>query len=228
MLYQNVAKATFLRRPNRFIAEVQLNDRIEKVHVPNTGRCAELFIPGVPVILSASSNPVRKTHFSLIAVEKKGRWINIDSQVPNAVVADAVREGKIPEFAGATAVKREVCFQKSRFDIYLETPQGRGFIEVKGVTLEINGAAFFPDAPTLRGTKHVEEMIQAVKGGYLGCIFFLVQMKDVDYFAPHQAMDPEFTQALKKAAHSGVKILAFDSLVNENSILLGERVTVVI
>lgn len=228
MEYNQIKPGIFLSRPNRFIAMVMIDGREEQVHVPNTGRCAELFIPGTAVILSLSANPLRKTRFSLVAVAKGSRWINIDSQVPNAVVAEALQAGMIADFASASLIKREVTYGQSRFDLYLETPAGSGFIEVKGVTLEKEGLALFPDAPTLRGTKHVDELVSAVSAGYFACLFFLVQMKGIQCFSPNKVMDPLFSQAVNRAAQSGVQILAFDSQVEERGIILGDQLPVVL
>ncbi len=148
----------------------------------NTGRCKELLLPGARVILEdCSHNPNRKTKYSLIAVWKGDMLVNMDSQVPNAVIFDALKTNKIPEFQKLEFIKREVTFGDSRFDIYFESPpMEKGFIEIKGVTLEDNGIAMFPDAPTTRGTKHVLEMIEAVREGYRGVILFLIQMKGAE------------------------------------------------
>ena len=228
MEYQQISRGIFLSRPNRFIANVLIDGREEQVHVPNTGRCAELFIPGTAVILSLAANLLRKTRYSLVAVAKAGRWVNIDSQVPNAVVAEALQAGRIADFPKPCLVRREVTYGQSRFDIYWETPADKGFIEVKGVTLENDGLALFPDAPTLRGTKHVGELVMAASSGYFACLFFLVQMKGIRSFSPNRIMDPPFAQAVQRAAQAGVKILAFDSLVEDQGIILGSQLPVIL
>ena len=226
MKYTSAIAAKFLKRPNRFIAHVLLDNREEIVHVKNTGRCRELLREGSVVILEKSSNPQRKTKYSLIAVYKGDLLINIDSQVPNTVVYEGIRAGKIKELQEVTALSREVVFGNSRFDLYFETQEQKGFIEVKGVTLETDGIAMFPDAPTLRGTKHLYELIKAVAAGYAGYVVFLIQMQGVKYFTPFTLRDPEFAQALKLAAAKGVTVLAYDSLVQEDGITIGAPVEV--
>lgn len=225
MHYEHVVPGTFIRRDNRFIAHVEIEGKEQVVHVKNTGRCRELLLPGSEVWLEAAKNPGRKTPYSLIAVRKGERLINIDSQAPNAVVFEALSGGLLKEFGEIRSVKREVAFGKSRFDLYYETMQGRGFIEVKGVTLEEEGLAMFPDAPTGRGTKHVYEMIDAVRQGYSGTIFFLIQMKDIRAFTPNRAMDPDFAEALAEAGRSGVNIVAYDSVISQKEIRIGGNVT---
>jgi len=228
MKYHNIVQGIFLKRVNRFIAHVLIDHTEHIVHVKNTGRCRELLIAGVVVILEPSQNPERKTAFSLIAVYKGNRLINMDSQVPNHVVFEALQVGRIPELGRPDKMKKEVTYGNSRFDIYFEAAQQQNFIEVKGVTLEDEGMALFPDAPTVRGTKHVYEMIKAVEAGYGGTIFFLIQMKDVDCFRPNVIMDEAFAQAVALARTKGVILLAYDSVVYENEIILGTRVPIIL
>lgn len=226
MKYSHVVQGIFIRRINRFIAEVIVDGQEEKVHVKNTGRLKELLVEGAEIALELSQNPNRKTKYSLIAVKKGAGWVNIDSQAPNTVVYDAIREGKFEEFQLVTNVKREVTFGGSRFDLFIEGENGKGFIEVKGVTLEKNGVALFPDAPTERGTKHIHEMIAAVKEGYSGHIFFLIQMQGCHAFSPHMEMDAGFSEALKLASKEGVQIHAYDTIVTPNELKIGERIQV--
>ncbi|WP_378956774.1 DNA/RNA nuclease SfsA [Pelosinus sp. sgz500959] len=226
MKYTNIVQGIFIKRVNRFIAHVLINHKEHIVHVKNTGRCKELLIAGAVVILEPARTPERKTAFSLIAVYKGERLINMDSQVPNHVVFEAMQAGGIPEISVVRAMKKEVTYGNSRFDIYFESDHQQNFIEVKGVTLEEEGIVMFPDAPTSRGTKHIYEMIKAVEAGYGGTIFFLIQMKDVHYFRPNVVRDPEFAQALTLAAAKGVKLLAYDSVVHEDEIVLGDRVPI--
>jgi len=227
MRYKNVIEANFIKRPNRFIAHVMIDEQEEIVHVRNTGRCRELLIPNARVILEDCSNiSNRKTRYSLISVLKDNILINMDSQVPNQVVSQALKDNKIPEIQDVTFVKREKTFGNSRFDIYFETSKDRGFIEVKGVTLEEDRVAMFPDAPTERGTKHVYEMVEAVRNGYKGYIFFLIQMKGPKMFKPNWAMDKEFSMAVRFARDNGVEILAFDSIVTNNSIEIGDSLSI--
>ncbi len=225
MKYCDVFEGKFIKRVNRFIAEVEIDGVLEKVHVKNTGRCKELFIEGVTVYLEKSNNPNRKTKYSLIGIIKAGTLINIDSQVPNKVVYDAIEAGMIHEINDVVFMKREVTYKKSRFDLYFETAQGKkGFVEIKGVTLENDGEAMFPDAPTDRGRKHVLEMIEAVSEGYLGYIFFLVQMKGVNRFKTNSITDPKFTEAIDLARKSGVHVLVYDATIGHDSILIGNRI----
>lgn len=227
MEYKKIIEATFLKRPNRFIAQVIINGKEETVHVKNTGRCKELLLPGTKVILEdCSNNPNRKTKYSLIAVWKENILVNMDSQVPNKVVYDAINENKVENLKNLNHLKREVTFGNSRFDMYFESQNEKGFIEVKGVTLENEGTSMFPDAPTERGTKHVLEMIEAVKEGYRGIIFFLIQMKGPALFKLNWEMDQSFSKAIKLASENGVEIMAYDSIVKNNGIYIDEPVEI--
>lgn len=228
MKYNKVVDATFIKRPNRFIAHVLLGGKEEIVHVRNTGRCREILIPGTQVVLEKAQNINRKTAYSLICGYKGSTLINIDSQVPNAVVSEGIRNKKVKELIDVCKLKREVTYGSSRFDIYFETPEGKGFIEVKGVTLEEDGTAMFPDAPTDRGTKHVNEIVKAVEEGYMGYIFFLIQLKGVKCFRPHEEMDEKFASALRTANENGVKILAYDSFVTKDEITIGSEIPVIL
>ncbi|HEX2947035.1 MAG TPA: DNA/RNA nuclease SfsA [Clostridia bacterium] len=226
MRYRSIKTALFINRPNRFIGRVAADDREEMVHVKNTGRLGELLREGATVILDKSDNPERKTGYSLIGVYKEDVLINIDSQVPNTVVYEGIMQGSVKEITDVRKLSREVVYGNSRFDLYFETAEARGFIEVKGVTLEIGGVAMFPDAPTERGCKHIYEMIKAVDEGYKGYIFFLIQMKGVSYFTPYEARDPEFAKALRHAAQRGVTVLVYDSIVCMDGITIGDPVEV--
>ncbi len=227
MKYTKIIEGIFLKRPNRFIAQVLINGKEETVHVKNTGRCKELLMSGVKVILEdCSNNPNRKTRYSLIAVWKENMLVNMDSQVPNAVIFEALKDGKIKEISHISYLKREVSFGKSRYDIYHEAENKKGFIEVKGVTLENNSIAMFPDAPTERGAKHVLEMIEAVKYGFQGTIFFLIQMKGPNEFRLNWQMDRNFSEAVKLASKKGVQILAYDSIVSEDSIVIDKPIKI--
>lgn len=223
MVYENVVEGIFLERMNRFIARVLIEGQEERVHVKNTGRCKELFIYGAKVFLERSKNPERKTQYSLISIYKGDRLINIDSQVPNAVVYEGILNGKVEELKDLKLLKREVTYGNSRFDLYYETPDQKGFIEVKGVTLENEAVARFPDAPTERGTKHVLELIKATSDGYTNYLFFLIQMKGINAFMPNKETDPKFAESLWLASSLGVSIICFDSIVGEDYIELNER-----
>lgn len=227
MIYKKTIQGIFLKRPNRFVAQVLIDGKEETVHVKNTGRCKELLTSGARVILEdCSDNTNRKTRYSIIAVWKEDILVNMDSQVPNAVVFEALKENNIEELEDLSRLKREVTFGKSRYDIYFESTKQKGFIEIKGVTLENHGISMFPDAPTERGTKHVLEMIEAVKQGYRGIIFFLIQMKGPKIFKLNWQMDRAFAEAVKLASENGVEILAYDSVVSDNSIYLDKPVKI--
>ncbi len=223
MTYEGIVKALFIRRINRFIAEVDICGNIEMVHVKNTGRCKELFIKGQQVYLEKSTNPDRKTRYSLISIYKGDVLVNVDSQVPNKVIYDAILNHEIDGLKKIKMLKREYTYGQSRFDMYFKRENGQeGFIEVKGVTLERDGYATFPDAPTTRGVKHVQELTKAIKEGYESYIIFLIQLKPVTYFTPNQLTDPDFKKALITASNSGVKVLAFDSNITDTTISLGK------
>lgn len=228
MRYPQTAQGIFHRRRNRFIAEVYIHGMVYQVHVKNTGRLKELLRPGVKVMLQISDNPNRNTKYSLIMVEKKGSWINIDSYAPNFVAYEAARKGKISELGPVQILKREVMYRNSRFDLYFETDETQGFIEVKGVTLENDGIALFPDAPTTRGTKHIYELIHAVAAGYRCALLFVVQMNGVNAFKPNREMDEAFARAVAEAKRCGVEIWVYDTVVTPNTIVLGKALPYII
>lgn len=222
--YSNIVSGIFINRPNRFIANVLIDGKVETVHVKNTGRCKEILTEGTTVYLQKSNNPNRKTNYSLISAYKGSTLINIDSQVPNEIVYSSIYYNKIAELTNVDLLKKEVKYNNSRFDLYYEKKEQKGFIEVKGVTLEIDGISMFPDAPTERGTKHILEMIDAKKEGYENFIFFLIQMPNIKYFKPNEKMDPKFSQALIKAKKFGVNVLAYNCHVTEDEIIIGDKV----
>ncbi|MEK9200142.1 DNA/RNA nuclease SfsA [Ureibacillus sp. FSL E2-3493] len=226
MQYGEIVEGRFSKRINRLIAEVFINGVKERVHVKNTGRLRELLLPDAEVLLERSDNPNRKTKFSLIAVIKNRDWVNIDSQAPNMVAFNALKEGKLLEFRMVNSVKKEVTYGASRFDLFFEHDDQKGFIEVKGVTLEKDGMAMFPDAPTTRGTKHVLELIKAVCEGYSCTILFIVQLKGCHGFTPNRKTDPAFADALLQAYEQGVQILAYDSIVKKDGLVLNESLPV--
>ena len=226
MNYERIHKATFLERPNRFIAYVEMSGEKENVHVKNTGRCAELLIPGTTVYIQESDNPERKTKWDLIAVKKGERLINMDSQIPNRAVQEWIEGGGL--FSDVRLIRPETTYGNSRFDLYVETGEKRVFVEVKGVTLEEDGVCRFPDAPSDRAVKHLEELIRAKKEGYETYVFFVIQMKNVKYFTPNTDTHPAFAEALKKAASAGVKIVAYDCEVTPESIEISSPVDVVL
>lgn len=226
MKYKRIIRALFLERPNRFIAYAELNGKKETIHVKNTGRCAELLRPGAVIYVQESDNPSRKTKWDLIAVEKGSLLINMDSQIPNRVVQEWIEAGNL--FPDATLIRPETTYGNSRFDLYVETGERKIFIEVKGVTLEENGVCRFPDAPSDRAVKHLEELIRAKKEGYEAYVFFVIQMKGVTYFTPNTDTHPAFAEALKRAKAAGVQILAYDCNVTADSIRIADPVDVVL
>ncbi|AWK50746.1 DNA/RNA nuclease SfsA [Clostridium beijerinckii] len=226
MKYDNIKKGKFILRPNRFIAHIEIDGKVEICHVKNTGRCKELLIPNTRVFVQENNNPKRKTKFSLISVIKQEKLINIDSQVPNKIVHEWISDGNL--IKDITLIKPESKYKSSRFDFYIETEKRKAFIEVKGVTLENQGVVKFPDAPTERGVKHVKELCECVKEGYDAYIIFVVQMKNVLHFEPNVETHKEFADALKEAKKQGVNILAVDCEVKEDSIKIMDYVEVII
>lgn len=211
MKYKNIVKAKFISRPNRFIAYVDIDGKTEIVHVKNTGRCKELLTDGATVYVQKSDNPLRKTKYDLITVEKNKMLINMDSQAPNKVFKEWVKQGNFT--ANISLIKPECKYVNSRFDFYIEADERKIFAEIKGVTLEENGVVMFPDAPTERGVKHIKELCECVNNGYEGYIFFVIQMEKCKYFTPNKVTHPEFAEALKYANECGVNIKALNCKV---------------
>ncbi|MBQ9142629.1 MAG: DNA/RNA nuclease SfsA [Lachnospiraceae bacterium] len=226
MKYRNIVSGRFLSRPNRFIAHVEIEGVEHVVHVKNTGRCKELLVPGAKVYLEKSDNPSRSTEYDLISVQKGERLVNMDSQVPNKVVEEWLRKGSF--LHDLVLIRPETKFGNSRFDFYAESIEEKIFIEVKGVTLEQDGVVRFPDAPSERAVKHVEELIQAKKQGYRVMILFVIQMKDVNYFTPNKETQPLFAEALERAVSEGVELYAFDCHVTSEEIVLADEVKIVL
>ena len=224
MKYSNIHEGIFLSRPNRFIAHVSINGIDTICHVKNTGRCRELLIPGTKVLLEKSTNPQRKTEYDLIKVYKGERLINMDSNAPNIVFGEFLRNGGlgfVPDY-----IKAEFKHGDSRFDYYFEHEGCRAFAEVKGVTLEEQNIARFPDAPTERGIKHLKGLIECVKTGFEAYVVFIVQMRHVSRFEPAWDKHYEFGLALSEAAKAGVKILAYDCEVTEDGLCVAEEIPV--
>ena len=214
MRYPNMVPGIFLERPNRFIAHVRINGKTEICHVKNTGRCRELLPQGAQVWCQRSDNPARKTQFDLITVRKDQRLINMDSQAPNAAAKEWLLAGGLGEI---TELRAETVHGDSRFDFSFRLDGKQCFLEVKGVTLENDGVCAFPDAPTERGVKHLKGLLQAAAEGYGAYVLFVIQMADVKYLHPNDITDPAFGKALREAADGGVRILAMDCAVTENS-----------
>lgn len=224
MVYQNIKEGKFINRPNRFIANVLIDGEEEICHVKNTGRCRELLLPEATVFVQEFDSSSRKTRYDLIGVIKDERHINIDSQVPNKVFYEWLQKGIL--FEDIDTIKPEMKYRNSRFDFYIETEKDKIFIEVKGVTLEENNVALFPDAPTERGVKHINELVECMKEGYRAYIVFVIQMKGVAVFSPNEKTHKEFAEALKYAYHKGVKVLAYDCDVSYNAIEISDEVEV--
>ena len=202
-------KGIFKNRPNRFIAEVEVDGTLEIAHVPNTGRCKELLVENAIVWLKPSDNPNRKTKFSLHFVENRGALVSLYSQQANSIVYDAIIEGKIKELAGYNHHQREKTVDNSRIDIYLANEKEECYVEVKGVTLIVDDEARFPDAPTERGAKHLKELIRLKKDGNRCAVFFLIQHPIGKFFRPNWENDPMFSQTLNDAYDAGVEILVY-------------------
>lgn len=224
MKYENISEGRFISRPNRFIAEVEMQDGRKTVHVKNTGRCRELLVPGAAVYLEKSAAPGRKTDYDLVAVQKDGKIVNMDSLAPNRTVHEWIASGKY--FKDVTLIKPESFYKDSRFDFYVEAGTRKIYIEVKGVTMEKDRTALFPDAPSDRALKHVEELIEAVGKGFEGYVIFVIQMKGPERFMPNREAQPEFADALQRAKEAGVHILAYDCSVSADEIELCEPVEV--
>ena len=221
-LYQHVIPAEFAARPNRFIASVRSDGQPETVHVKNTGRCRELLIPGARVWLAEGVNPARKTRYDLVAVEKGDLLVNMDSQAPNKAAAEA-----LPRlFPGITGLRPEAVFGESRLDFCADLGEKKLYVEVKGCTLEEDGVALFPDAPTERGVKHLRELENAVQSGHAAVLLIVIQMKGVHVFRPNRRTHPAFADALRHAAGAGVQVLARDCVVTPDSLTLDQAVEV--
>lgn len=226
--YQGIVKGTFIERPNRFIAICQVEGKEVVTHVKNTGRCKELLVSGVTVYLNYVPSKTRKTDYDLISVLKGNKLINIDSQVPNEIVEESLLTGKmiLPNIKGTLQyLKREVVYQKSKFDFYFETDKAeKGFIEVKGMTLEKNNQVSFPDAPTLRGLKHVNELTSAVESGFYGGICFIVQMEEAELATINQEMQPALQVAVDQALKTGVNVIAYTCQVTPKTITINKSI----
>ena len=226
MIYKNTCLGRFISRPNRFIAHVEIQGEVVICHVKNTGRCKELLVPNALVVLEKAENPLRKTPYDLIAVYKNEKVINIDSVAPNKVFGEWAKVAGY--FGEITKIKPECTYKNSRFDYYIEADDKKIFIEVKGVTLEKEGILMFPDAPTLRGVKHLNELADAAKNGYESYVFFVAQMEECKYFTPNQATDSLFANTLREVAAKGVKVCCVNCHVGEDRLSINTFVDVVL
>lgn len=229
MRYSNIVQGRFLSRPNRFIAYVEIEGREEIAHVKNTGRCKELLISGATVYLQDWGEDYvvrRKTRYDLIGVEKSSLLVNMDSQAPNHVFREWALSGAF--VPGLTLLRPEYTWGTSRFDFYWEADGRRGLVEVKGVTLEFEGHVKFPDAPTLRGVKHLDELIQAKKEGFETAVCFVVQMEGMRCFSPNDETHPAFGDALRRAAREGVRIIAMECRVTQDSLQITKEIPIIL
>ncbi len=222
MNYKNVLQGKFIHRPNRFIAEIVLDQERAICHVKNTGRLKELLLPDATVWVEQSENPNRKTAYDLIAVEKDGQIINIDSHAPNKIAAEWLPKSGI--FPADMPIRAEVTRGNSRFDFLADNT----WIEVKGITLNDQGIAKFPDAPTLRGVKHLKELTSISQAGGKGMVLFIVQMKGINAVAPNDQTHPEFGEALRDAAQAGVKIVAVDCIVRPDEVIADGQIPIIL
>ncbi len=226
MKYNAIVSGRFAARPNRFIAHVEVDGKEWSVHVKNTGRCKELLVPGATVFLQDwGENCIgRKTRYDLIAVKKGNLLVNMDSQAPNKVFAEWAGNGGFE--TGLTYLKAEAKWGNSRFDFYWEAGDRHGFVEVKGVTLEQDGLVRFPDAPTERGVKHLEELIRAKEEGYETAVCFVIQMEGMRVFSPNDETHPAFGAALRKAAAAGVRVVAMECHVTPDTLRITKEVPI--
>ena len=225
----DLVKAIFRNRANRFIAEVELDGEIVRAHLPNTGRCKELLLDGATVYLKPSDNPNRKTKYSLYLVENNGALVAMYSQQASNIVIDAILNNKVKELSRYDIVESEKTIGNSRIDIYLanmdndNNPIDETYVEVKSVTLIKEGVAQFPDAPTERGRKHLEELISLKKEGKRAVVFFLIEHPNGNAFRPNWENDAKFSKTLKKAYDKGVEILVYKTENTLDNIeLIGE------
>ncbi|MGN1141495.1 MAG: DNA/RNA nuclease SfsA [Oliverpabstia sp.] len=224
MKYYRIKEGKFISRPNRFIASIEIDGKQEVCHVKNTGRCRELLIPGAAVLVEESDNPSRKTKYDLVQVYKGEMLVNMDSQMPNYLVKEWIEHENV--FPGLTKLQTEKKYGNSRFDLYVEYQGKKAFIEVKGVTLEKNGTARFPDAPTERGIKHIRELRSCIEEGYEAWIFFIIQMGGVNSFGPNWNTHPEFGRELIRAKESGVHVQAWDCTVRPGEIFVNSQIPI--
>ena len=224
MRYDNIKPGIFIKRPNRFVAHIEVDGELEICHVKNTGRCRELLTEGARVLVQDCGHPGRKTRYDLISVWKGDRLVNMDSQAPNKVFREWAETSGY--FGDLQLINPEQRYGSSRFDFYLETANRKVFVEVKGVTLEEEGVVRFPDAPTERGVKHLSELKACLEDGYEAMVVFIIQMKDVDHFEPNDEMHPAFGAALRRLAASGAQVIALDCLVTETDLMAQDFVEV--
>ena len=218
----------FVERPNRFLSLVRIGEREEYAHVPNPGRIEELLLPGVTVVLRKEHNPNRKTRYTLIMVYKDGDLVSLDTMLPNSLAAEAIKAGQLKEFADYRLVRREVQYRNSRFDLLLSKGEIPCFLEVKSVTLVKGRTAMFPDAPTLRGTRHIHHLMEAMDEGYEAAILFLIQRNDADRFTTNDDTDPKFASALRQSQKRGVKLCAYNCKMSIKEVEIDQQVDILL
>ncbi len=227
-LKEKLILAEFVNRPNRFLAQVNVSGELVMAHVPNTSRLTELAIPGVRVGVSYHDDEKRKTKYSLRMMEKEGAWYSIDSQLPNDLVEEAIRNNVIETAANAQVVEREKTFGNSRFDFKVTDEKGETlYIEVKGVTLEEDGIGHFPGAPTTRGVKHLNELVEVVNAGHRAAVVFVLQFNGAQGLKPNWITDPVFSQTLFEVSKKGVEVLAYACTVSLEDITMIHPVPVI-
>ena len=219
-LPSDLVEGRFKVRLNRFLALVEVNGREVGVHVANSGRMHEMLVPGYRVLLSPKPEPGRKTRFDLALVDLGSTLASVDARLPNSLVAEALAQGRMPQFGEYTDVRREVTFGESRLDLLLEGPAGRCYVETKSVTLVVDGVGLFPDSPTIRGTKHMRSLAHVVRAGHRAAVIFVVQRDDAEAFTPHDVADPEFGVALRRAMRAGVEAFAYNCRITEKEVTL--------
>ena len=225
-LGDNLVEGIFLERVNRFLARVEVDGREVGVHVANSGRMKELFVPGWRVLVRPVAGEHRKTKFDLVLVDMGTALASCDSRAPNVLVAEAVANGHLKQFAGYPDMRREVTFGDSRLDLMLEGPEGRCYIEVKSVTLVENGVGLFPDAPTVRGAKHLRTLETVLVAGHRAAVVFVIQRPDATAFATSDPSDPDLADALRSAVAAGVEAYAYNCEVTERMIRLDQRLPI--
>lgn len=222
MRYDSLVEARFLQRINRFAATVELGGSESLVHVANSGRMRELLVTGRRVLLRPVAGNYRKTAFDLTLVDLGHVLASADARLPNRLVHEAIRDGRLPPFAGFDEIRGEVTYGESRLDLALRGPTGTCYVEAKSVTLVEEGVALFPDAPTIRGRKHMISLARAVSCGHRAAVVFVIQRDDADAFTPNDTADPEFSRALRESMDRGVEAYAYRCQVTEEEIILAD------
>ena len=224
----NLLQGRFIQRLNRFAALVELDGKPTLVHVANSGRMHELLQWGNRVFVAPMPGENRKTAYDLALVDLGFTLTSADARLPTPVLQEAIAKGRLPQFTGYERITREVSFGKSRLDLLLEGTSGRCFIEVKSVTLVVDGVGLFPDAPTTRGTKHLYSLREAVQNGYRAAVVFVVQRCDVRSFSPNDPADGVFGKALREVADQGVEVYAYRCRVSQQEIQLDSELPVLL